>query len=192
MAVGTLMSIQGLYEADPNIFFGFRVPSGILKSTVVNTILLECAELEFLYPEPSTAQAAITFWTEAEYPIWVELEKTKHYQYDPIANVDAEETETRNLRGDRAMTNQGTGTNTEAVSAFNSEAFQDRNQDQNNYEDNSSGNWTDTGTITKTRHGNIGVTMTQQLINAQRDVVQFDLVQYIVESFKKRFCLMVY
>lgn len=51
---------------------------------------------------------------------------------------------------------------------------------------------TDTGTITITEQGNIGVTSTQELIQRQRDVVQFNVYDYIIEEFKKRFCLMVY
>ena len=51
---------------------------------------------------------------------------------------------------------------------------------------------TDTGSITTTRQGNIGVTSTQSLIKEQRDVVQFNIMDYIINDFKKRFCLLVY
>ena len=51
---------------------------------------------------------------------------------------------------------------------------------------------TDTGSITTTRQGNIGVTSTQSLIKEQRDVVQFNLMDYIIKEFKQRFCLLVY
>ena len=50
----------------------------------------------------------------------------------------------------------------------------------------------DTGTITTTRTGNIGVTSTQSLIKEQRDVVQFNIMDYIINDFKNRFCLLVY
>jgi hypothetical protein len=40
--------------------------------------------------------------------------------------------------------------------------------------------------------GNIGVTTTQQMIEAERNVVKFNIVDYIVEDFKKRFCLLIY
>lgn len=40
--------------------------------------------------------------------------------------------------------------------------------------------------------GNIGVTTTQQMIEAQREVVLFNMIDTIVNDFKKRFCLMVY
>lgn len=40
--------------------------------------------------------------------------------------------------------------------------------------------------------GNIGVTTTQQMIEAQRQVVLFNMVDVIVNDFKNRFCLLVY
>ena len=42
------------------------------------------------------------------------------------------------------------------------------------------------------RTGNIGVTTTQQMIREERDVVTFSTIKYITDSFKKRFCLLVY
>lgn len=41
-------------------------------------------------------------------------------------------------------------------------------------------------------YGNIGVTTTQQMIDEQRRVVQFNVVRHIVDDFKKQYCLLVY
>ena len=192
MAAEAWLSILGLYNSHPNVFIGFRVPTGINRINVINTIIFECAELEFLYPEPEVAEFAITQWTTKEYSIWEELQKTREYDYDPIANVDAKETESRNLKGSRNGSRSGYGQTINSVAAFNSEMSKERERDNTTYSDSLSDGTTDTGTITRERHGNIGVTMTQQLIEAQRNVVEFDVVQYIVDSFKKRFCLLVY
>lgn len=55
---------------------------------------------------------------------------------------------------------------------------------------------TDAGTVTINKSGNssgnIGVTSTQQLIEQQRGVVEFNIYEYIIESFKMRFCILVY
>ena len=51
---------------------------------------------------------------------------------------------------------------------------------------------TDTGTITRTEQGNIGVTSTQSLIQEQREVVKFNILDYIINEFRDRFCLKVY
>lgn len=40
--------------------------------------------------------------------------------------------------------------------------------------------------------GNIGVTSTQQMIEQERAVVQFDVYQYIIDDIKERFCILVY
>ena len=62
--------------------------------------------------------------------------------------------------------------------------------------DSSTETGSDTGTIehtnTDVEQGNIGVTMTQQLIEAERNIVKFNIYDYIIESFKARFCVLVY
>lgn len=40
--------------------------------------------------------------------------------------------------------------------------------------------------------GNIGVTTTQQMIEAEREVVKFSLYDYIISSFRARFCILLY
>lgn len=45
---------------------------------------------------------------------------------------------------------------------------------------------------TRTEQGNIGVTTTQQMINEEREVDKFNLMDYIIDRFKQRFCLLVY
>lgn len=50
----------------------------------------------------------------------------------------------------------------------------------------------DTGRITRTEQGNIGLTSTQQLIKEQREVVEFNLYDIIINDFIDRFCLKLY
>ena len=40
--------------------------------------------------------------------------------------------------------------------------------------------------------GNIGVTMTQEMIKSERDVVQYNLYDVIIRDFKKQFCILLY
>lgn len=41
-------------------------------------------------------------------------------------------------------------------------------------------------------HGNIGVTTTQEMITEEREVVKFNIIDFIIDSFKNRFCILVY
>ena len=54
----------------------------------------------------------------------------------------------------------------------------------------------DTGTITLDKtgisKGNIGVTTTQQLIQQERELLELNMYDYIIDSFKSRFCVMIY
>ena len=55
---------------------------------------------------------------------------------------------------------------------------------------------TDTGTVENIHaarmFGNIGVMSTQQMIEQERKVSQFNVIDYIIDSFKKRFCILIY
>lgn len=46
-------------------------------------------------------------------------------------------------------------------------------------------------TNTRTERGNIGVTTTQKMIQDQRDII-FNMYQYIIDSFKENFCLLIW
>lgn len=45
---------------------------------------------------------------------------------------------------------------------------------------------------TDTETGNIGVTSSQELVQRERDLAKFSIYDYIIESFKCRFCVLVY
>lgn len=55
---------------------------------------------------------------------------------------------------------------------------------------------TETGTVTREytdkETGNIGITMTQQMIDAERVTANYNVQDAIIESFKKRFCILLY
>lgn len=190
------MTIISLYNYDNTIFDNFNVPeadtdNGIpaaVKSVAIAKILLDCAELEVMYPDPDFMKYAITNWSTVNSRKWEKLWYTENIAYDPIANVDALETETRDLKYNRdlkyGVDDKG------KYQGFNSQNYRNvTQQDATNTED---GYTDDTGSITKERHGNIGVTSTQQLIAAERDVADYSLYQVIADDFKKSFCVLVY
>ena len=52
--------------------------------------------------------------------------------------------------------------------------------------------YTDTFTHTLHTHGNIGVTTTQQMIEAEREIVRYNLVEEIAADYQAAFCLDIY
>ena len=214
------ISILGLYEYDNTIFDQMYVPLGMDKNLLIDNILLECAELEVLLPDPAVMQKAVGFWSRSQARVWDKLQETTQFEYNPIWNKDGtvKEKETRNLTETRDLTDThnltatrnlhstDTGTVTNQRSAYNASTFQNQEQDTRNLAGSDTGTVTDTGTLKDTgtvndagtisreriEQGNIGVTTTQQMIKEEREVDQFNMYDYIVRSFKERFCIMVY
>ena len=160
------LSIMGMYEYDNTIFDGLDVPTytdknGVVhvvdKSKVIQSILLNCAELELLYSNIDTMKLAIGVWSTAEQDTWKKMFATQKMDYNPLWNVDAD------------VVNIG------SVMGFNE-----------------SSNWSDAAKETQRRTGNIGVTSSQDLLQQERDIADFSIIRFITESFKKRFCIMVY
>ena len=157
---------MGMYEYDSSLFDGLDMPTYtdkngtvhvVSKTDVINSIILNCAELEILYPNFDTMKLAIGVWSASEQDTWRKMYASQMAEYNPLWNVDAD------------IVNIG------SVMGFNE-----------------SSNWSDAAKETQRRTGNIGVTATQDLIKKEREIADFSIIRFITESFKKRFCLMVY
>lgn len=62
----------------------------------------------------------------------------------------------------------------------------------NNVSRETSDNNTGETTHEQTETGNIGVTTTQQMISAEREIAVFNIIDFIINDFKERFCLLIY
>ena len=171
-----LLSIMGLYEYDNNIFQGLQVPTGLNREAVINEILLQCAELEIMYPNIDIMKLAITTWSIANQYTWQKLYDTMVVEYNPIWNVDANVTIDRNT--------SGSGNATDAVKGFNSNTWAESDKTDTTSEAEED--------VYERRTGNIGVTTTQQMLEQERKIAEFNIISYIAQSFKQRFCLLIY
>lgn len=214
MAIRTaILNAITLSKFNEHLWDGFRVPGDVDRGTVIDTILLETSEMSCLYADSDAMQFAIKNWTDKNYSVWEELWKTLQYEYNPIHNYDREghwkdknterHVETPNITTtddyERNLTTDST-TNT-SVAAYNN-GLADSTREVLNGNDGGNSNNTNkrSGTIKNDaddilQHdehvfGNIGVTSTQQLIEAQRRVVQFNLIDYIVNDYKRHLCIM--
>lgn len=226
------MSLLGLYTFNPLVVSELVLPEGVDRTTLVDNLLAETAELELIYSDLGFMQAMIGRWSTKEAPIWKKLLATTKFEYNPIENYDRREDWTDTTTG----STQSNGTNTQnssssfsgetegketlsssqeninSVSAYNSLEFANKDKADTELTQNtiaeqnsssktsqqSSGNTTNTeerqNEIVRSgrAHGNIGVTSSQQLIEEERRVAQFNIYDYIINSFKNRFCLLVY
>lgn len=190
------LSIYGLYVHDHSIFDGFNLPEDVDKELLINNLVVELGELEILYPEPAFIKKAIEVWSNKEINTWEKLVATTKYEYDPIANFDRKEDWTETRKGTNTDNTKTTTTDefTGKVAAFNSNTLEPSTGSSGSSDgsvDKTLG-IDETVTHSATLKGNIGVTTTQQMIEAERDVVKFNIYNYIIDAFKMRFCVLVY
>ena len=197
------LSILGLYRYDDSIFDNLVTPFEDNENLVQN-ILMECAELEILYPDADFMKFAIGAWSQKQLPIWNKLYNTEKLEYNPLENANrTEETNDTTVinesnNGNNKSTVDGNSTNTRQVFPFDGNISQPQyiddivphQESDNNYTDNREGQ--NTFTSVKTVKGSIGVVTPQDMIEQERNVAKFSTVNYIIEQFKQRFCIMVY
>lgn len=166
------MSVLGLYNYDPGLFSGLAIPAELNKNVLVNNLLMECAEFEIIYPAPGFMKSAVTEWSKTMLPIWQKLYESTQYEYNPIYNYDRYE----------EYTDEYGSTDTGSQQGYENSGFVDQTQLARD------------GNLEHTAHlyGNIGVTTTMQMIREQREIVEFNVYQKIIDDFKHRFCILIY
>lgn len=202
------VSILGLYNFSEDIFSELLLPDGVDKNILVPSILAECSDFNLLYPNYDFMRFMIGIWSANEFDIWKAMQESTELEYNPIENYDRYESITREVESTGTTQEEATsasenGGNSESVegrTAFNSVAFQDtgkvgtESSGNSSSESNSNATTTNSGTeiVTNHMHGNIGVTTAQQMIAGFREISNFSVYDYIVNSFKNRFCIQIY
>ena len=210
------LSILGLYNYDPAIFDGLTIPTADDitdeadkvadpfvpdKETLIQYICMQLAEMELVYTKPEVVKTMIGIWSSVRLPVWKAIYNTLLYKYNPIWNKDGEIIEDHDLtiEDDYTVTNLKTehdGNVANEVTGYDSTTYSPNTRQVVDTADTQNGatknTHTDKGTITKTEGGNIGVTMTQEMIRQQREVVEFNLYDYILQDFKAQFCVAVW
>lgn len=140
-------------------------------------------------------------WTEAE-----DTKKNTEADATGTSRTDTDGTSTRQSNTDGVINDQ------KYVSAYNEVEFTPTERDNNTQNEKNESEQKDVGTVSvKTSaenttdetgnrnllrkgraHGNIGVTTSQQMIEAEREVALYNIIDVIINSFKNRFCLQVY
>ena len=86
------ITLIGMYQymesKDDDLFHNLTVPSGIDKQKLINTILLNGAEFEVLYPRPAYFKFLIGPWSDKWYRTMDRWQKALAIDYAPLENYD--------------------------------------------------------------------------------------------------------
>lgn len=174
------VTVIGLYNYNSELFDRMTLPDGIDRDYLVQNILERAGDMPLLYPNYDFMESMINVWAHNEQDIWIKLYNSTKFEYNPIENYDKSDEITRDV------TSTGSSTGISSQTAFNSDTFKDTAK--------SEGSDTNTGNekVIARTHGNIGVTSSQQLIEQEREVAQFNIYNFITQSFIDRFCIEIY
>lgn len=175
-------------------------------------LLARIGEMTPVYNKPDIFKHQVSVWARIHKPEWTKLWQSTIYAYNPIWNKDGTYTETLDRSGNNSGKSSGSNSgkdttgygrvDTHNVTGYDTNSFSPNSQDvaggadtrnsSGSYSDNSSGSYADKQTLTRTEHGNIGITTTQQMMKEEREAAVFNVYDYIIEAFKERFCIMIY
>lgn len=201
------ITLYGMYQWDNTLFDDLAFPESELldKETAVKQILLDCGEFEVLYSDWNFLKAAITQWGKKWYYTFQKWLEALEEEYDPLENYNRIEhwEDTGNKENNINVTSRLTTTDTGEVK--HSSRTYDNGTMTEIERNNSSGSSTSNGTSgtedveesTSTRdgyaRGNIGVTTSQQMLQASLELYRgFNLYEEIANIFKTELVIAVY
>lgn len=89
-----MLTIMGMYDYDSTIFDSLTLPTGLDRASAIDAIVLECAELECLYPSVPFLKRAIGIWSATMQSSFNRVWSAMNLEYNPIENYDRQEDET--------------------------------------------------------------------------------------------------
>lgn len=187
-----------------DLFDELSLPAELDKDTLVNNILLKCGDFECMYPSVDFLHPAITLWCRKWERTIVKWNDALQIKYEPLNNYDRTEeyTDVFSNKGTSSSgggsTSTSTGSVTNKVSAYDSDTLTDKDKSDNAgssvVSSNSTNNSDNKG---ETHHsarlfGNIGVTTSQQMLQSELDIAQWNIYDHITDLFLSEFIIPVY
>lgn len=190
-----------------------KTVEGINKNSLIKLIISHLGDLYTYYQEPTHLKDLIWTWFSTRYRDYERLLQSYYSEYNPLDNVfeyskethKDDYTDTNTRTGSTTNTNTGGSTTQNDVSAYDSSTYQPESKQHFEYDANGMKSRTDFNDLKDImkrttqdksdlhfRHGNVGVTSSQQMITQELELRRNNLYNYIIEEFAKEFIVRIY
>lgn len=214
------ITLFGLYKYMEDIheplFSLMTIPAELDKNVLIKNILLRGGEFEVLYPDPYFMEQMVEMWSKKWQHTMERWVKALSIDYEPLENYDRKEdwTDSNNRsntteRNENAIASDhsdssGSGSTTNTVSAYNATGYSPYDKaDSSSNGSNDSNSATSAYGVTKDdsselnrrigrAHGNIGVTTSQQMLEAELDISRWNIYEEITDLFLNEFVIYIY
>ena len=192
----TLIGFYNTYADLIPIFNDLVLPAGIDKELFINSLLLDAGEFEVLYADPDFFRSAVGIWGKKWYRTFEKWYAALQVKYDPLNNYDrTEEWVTDNTTNvTDSSTSSGSTSTTTNKSSYDSSTLTPYESISGTSSGNNSGNSNVTGSEMKTgrAYGNIGVTTSQQMLQSELELQEWNLYQHMIDLFKTELLIPIY
>lgn len=214
------MTVLGMYNyynrLGIDLFSKLTLPEAIDSDTVKDNILIRCGSFEAIYSDAGFLTEAIGLWSKKNYRTFSKWITALNIEYNPLENYDRMEewTDTRSMNSSANASGEAHDVNTinansngessNLKSAFDSSEYSPYDKNINTNNSGSTGTTSTTNATNSTAnesenankigraHGNIGVTTSQQMLQSELDIAQWNIVEKITELFINEFCIPIY
>ena len=193
-----------MLNMNDDLFSNLTLPEGLDKQTLTDNILLRGGEFEVLYANPTAMQSLIGIWSRREQATFERWVSALAIEYAPLENYDRMEHWTDETDGTGSSDSSGSvNTTSNDTSELTKSAY-----DQSTYSPyektinggtvgTTSSDSTDTEMSSDSEHngrihGNIGVTTSQQMLEAELNLGYWNVYTKITELFLQEFTIPVY
>ena len=176
-----------------DMFDGCYVPPELDMQRVRGAIVMRCGLLTPLYNEPLTQMAATQqFFFENQWN-FEQIVKVMTAEYNPIENVFEDRTEHETFDNSHVSVGQSAEHTENKISAENVSTYSPDREISESGNDNRVLTEDDERNLETHRHGNIGITSAQKLINETLDLTdRFNPYRFIADLYEKDLCIGVY
>lgn len=193
----TCIGFEEYLQADGrSLFDKATFPPEIPKQDLIDRVLMRTGEFECVYSNPEFMIGAVGTWAKSFYHTFDKWVKALEVEYAPLENYNRTEIWTDKADSTTTSENHSDtgGTDTNKVSAYDAADFVNKDQMISSSETDSDGTTVLDGKTVHEGHlyGNIGVTSSQELLEAELSVARFNLYDQIADLFIKEFCICVY
>lgn len=218
ISILTLNGMESAYQMiyNKSIFDGIQLPAGINLQTLVERIFIRCGEFSVMHTDPDYFKWQTDNFFKVHYNTFQKWYDALNIAYNPLENYDRYEQYAGNGNSSSQASSTGSGTTSETssgtngntttntVAAFNSSSYENHDKsvssgtDSNTASgtssstDSSSGSGTYADTHSSRIHGNIGVTTSQQMLQAEWDISLLNIFTSIADLYCDEFCIKVY
>lgn len=188
-----ILTLTALYNYDPTLFDDMRLPGGVDRDIFIENLIGETYELEVIYPDAEIMKSMISRWSRTMINEWKRLDESLSAEYSAVG-VDSREREIHDLLLESSGGSNGSSDH--SVAGFNTNNIDNLVPSSNDASRLSSNTSTsDSGELTREKRmtGVVGGLTSSDIL--EREVKfrsNYDIYSIIINSFKQRFCLMVY